>query len=47
MQLATRYIEPSTKQRLKRSHVVPNRNLRAMIEDWLEVGLCTLNEVDP
>ena len=28
--------EPSTKQRLKRSHVVPNLTLRAMIEDWLQ-----------
>lgn len=30
------HTEPSTKQRLKRSHVVPNLTFRAMIEDWLE-----------
>ena len=30
------HTEPSTKQRLKRSHVVPNLTLRAMIEDWLQ-----------
>jgi len=28
--------EPSTKQRLKRSHVVPNLTLRGLIEDWLD-----------
>ena len=30
------HVEPSTKRRLKRSHVVPNLTLRAMIEDWLQ-----------
>ena len=29
------HTEPSTKRRLKRSRVVPNLTLRAMIEDWL------------
>jgi hypothetical protein len=29
--------EPSTKQRLKRSHVVPNLTLRGLIEDWLDL----------
>ena len=34
--LEHRHAEPSTKQRLKRSRVVPNLALRAMIEDWLD-----------
>ena len=34
--LEHQHTEPSTKQRLKRSHVVPNLTLRAMIEDWLQ-----------
>ena len=33
--LEHQHTEPSTKRRLKRSRVVPNLTLRAMIEDWL------------
>ena len=39
--VSAQHTEPCTKQRLKKSHIVPNLNLRSMIQDWVEGQKCS------